>query len=85
VLAEYLIHRGQWHNGAFYNHSSIPGTVLDATSQTHGDQPEAQATLYPMGNGLEEDGVKIGIDFTPEENVYLLPQTMKRSRMISKR
>jgi hypothetical protein len=24
-------------------------------------------------NGLEEDGVKIGIEFTPEENVYLLP------------
>jgi len=24
-------------------------------------------------NGLDEDGVKIGIDFTPEENVYLLP------------
>jgi hypothetical protein len=36
-------------------------------------------------NGLEEDGVKSGIDFTPEENVYLLPQTMKRSRMTSKR
>jgi hypothetical protein len=24
-------------------------------------------------NGLDEDGVKIGIDFTPEENGYLLP------------
>lgn len=26
-------------------------------------------------NALDEDGVKIGIDFTPEENIYLLPES----------
>jgi len=31
----------------------------------------AKQPYIQWANGLDEDGVKIGIDFTPEENVYL--------------
>jgi hypothetical protein len=72
VLAENLIREEFWHNEAL-----IKDRIAQRIKPCDGSS-EPQVCIRPehkyidWANGLEEDAVKIGTEFMPEETVYLI-------------
>ena len=73
-MAEIVIRPAFWHNRARMKRIAQPMEQVMRRIKRAAVSVKPKQPYLEWANGLDEDGVKLGIEFTPEETIYLVDE-----------